>query len=124
MRDRSMPGVPDGVARPDGRRSGRSSEWKSAFAHLHRHPLDLRELLQRVAPALAAETTVLGASEGHMRLVGNGSVIDVNHPGFESHGEIERFLHVVGDDGRGETVLGIVGNAEWGRSFPHDRYAC
>src|SRR5215211_9079223 len=50
---------------------------------LHRHPAELRELIDRGRPAEPAEPALLDAAERHLRLVGDRLVVDVDDPGLD-----------------------------------------
>lgn len=57
----------------------RQSEGELPLPQLDGDPLELRHFLHRITAAFAPHTTVLDATERHVRLIGDRGVVDVDH---------------------------------------------
>ena len=79
-----------------------------ARAVLDGDPAKLCELLECRLTAEATPATVLDAAEGHRRLIVDGRVVDVAHAGFQAARDGQGGVHVTAEDGRGESVFGVV----------------
>src|SRR5487761_1446484 len=74
----------------------------------HRHPAQLGELVHYRLAAEPTEAAVLDTAERHLRLVGDGLVVDVHDPRLDALRQCEAALPVRRDDPGAEAVRGRV----------------
>jgi len=84
------------------------SHREAALSALHGDPFHFGHFFHREAAALASKAAVLDAAERNMGSIRNGAVIEMGHARFQSEGEVERLLHIVGDDARRKALIRVV----------------
>src|SRR5262245_56728759 len=75
-------------------------------------PPQLRELGDRGLSAEAAVAGVLDPAEGHLRLVVDGGAVDVADAGVDALGDGKSAGDVAAEDGGGEAIGRVVGDAD------------
>lgn len=73
--------------------------------------LDVGVVRQGVLAELSADTGLAEATEGHV-VVELVVAVDPDGTGVESVGDVESALRVLGEDGGGKAVDGVVGNSD------------
>ena len=71
-------------------------EWKNLRSFLNGYPLRFAILFNRIATAFPTPTTVFPASEGTTCIRIDGAVVDVHHTGFQSFGQVQGLVYVLG----------------------------
>src|SRR5690606_26233089 len=99
----------NGASRPRSFSSAARSERILVLAGLDRDPLQLGQFVHREVTALATKAAVLHAAERNDRLVTHAGAVDVAGTGLDAFGDQNGLLQVVGDDGRGQAVVAVVG---------------
>src|SRR5712672_2115495 len=94
---------------PCRRHARTSSHREGALSPLHRDPFELGHFFHRKATSLTTVTAVLDAPKRYVRLVRDGAVVEMDHPGIQPEREIEGLLHIIGDHTRRKSVVGGVG---------------
>src|SRR6266481_3412160 len=89
-----------------------SSNWVVGGSAADCDPAELGEFFEGGFAAEPAVAAVFYAAEGHLWLVVNRGAVDVADAGLHLLGEAHGFVDVAAEDGAGEAVFGVVGDAQ------------
>src|SRR4029453_11970412 len=90
----------------------------------HRHPVEVRELVDRGCPAEPAEAAVLHTPEGLLRLVADGLVVGVDDPRLDLLRQREATIRIRREDPSGEAVVRAVRSLDRLFGAAHDFDGC
>src|SRR5690348_17089449 len=79
---------------------------------LHRNPLARGEFFQRPLPIESADAGCFFSSERDQRLIVDGSVVHVDHPGIDLFGKFRSRFNVAGVNRSTEPKRTFIGNAD------------
>ncbi len=83
-----------------------------ARCSLHADPTQLREFLQRSVASESTPATILHSPKGHLRLIMNRLIVDVNDSRFDPLGNGQPFSKITSKNTRRKSVHRVVCNSD------------